>query len=476
MIGKDFSMRLGRNDPCPCGSGKKYKKCCLLKEKTSTTVLTHRLLRETDDRVSELLLPFAKKIYGEESLFEAWDTFWSDMAGDLDLDNPFLQLFTPWFMYHWFPEEYDNGRVQYPSEHTLVARFLKESSWKVDSFTKRFLEVGRTEPLTFWQVEAVEPNKGLLLKDLFAEREYFVHEISATRTIKKFDIVLCQVIGLDGEYILSGTGPYPLTPSRFRERITTFANQLKKSGGHSIKPIELLGYDIDFIACYEDCVKELLNPPLPELRNTDGEELVFTTSRYTFNPENRTDIIEKLKSMWNIEHHGDEEDEEAEFVWVAEGKNKPMESITRGHITVGSDYIETECNSEKRDTRLKDRLIRNLRDWIEYRVTSHKPFDMENIPESDEPQGSGLLDVDTLPGEARQQLVEMMEKQYMGWADERIPALQNKTPKEAVKTKAGREKVIGLINDWENSQLRMPNPQFQFDFNKLREELGLEAE
>jgi uncharacterized protein len=25
----------GRNDPCPCGSGKKYKKCCMLKEKRS---------------------------------------------------------------------------------------------------------------------------------------------------------------------------------------------------------------------------------------------------------------------------------------------------------------------------------------------------------------------------------------------------------------------------------------------------------
>jgi uncharacterized protein YecA (UPF0149 family) len=23
--------KLGRNDPCPCGSGKKYKKCCLNK-------------------------------------------------------------------------------------------------------------------------------------------------------------------------------------------------------------------------------------------------------------------------------------------------------------------------------------------------------------------------------------------------------------------------------------------------------------
>jgi preprotein translocase subunit SecA len=29
------SNKVGRNEPCPCGSGKKYKKCCLLKEETS---------------------------------------------------------------------------------------------------------------------------------------------------------------------------------------------------------------------------------------------------------------------------------------------------------------------------------------------------------------------------------------------------------------------------------------------------------
>ncbi len=23
------SPKIGRNDPCPCGSGKKYKKCCM---------------------------------------------------------------------------------------------------------------------------------------------------------------------------------------------------------------------------------------------------------------------------------------------------------------------------------------------------------------------------------------------------------------------------------------------------------------
>jgi hypothetical protein len=27
------SVKIGRNDPCPCGSGKKYKKCCLAKDR-----------------------------------------------------------------------------------------------------------------------------------------------------------------------------------------------------------------------------------------------------------------------------------------------------------------------------------------------------------------------------------------------------------------------------------------------------------
>lgn len=30
---KYSSPKVGRNDPCPCGSGKKYKKCCFDVEK-----------------------------------------------------------------------------------------------------------------------------------------------------------------------------------------------------------------------------------------------------------------------------------------------------------------------------------------------------------------------------------------------------------------------------------------------------------
>lgn len=50
-------MKIGRNVPCPCGSGEKYKQCCLPKESMST----EQLIRSTvsangyDDRISDVL-------------------------------------------------------------------------------------------------------------------------------------------------------------------------------------------------------------------------------------------------------------------------------------------------------------------------------------------------------------------------------------------------------------------------------------
>ena len=32
--------KIGRNDPCPCGSGRKFKRCCLGKQQEASTNLT----------------------------------------------------------------------------------------------------------------------------------------------------------------------------------------------------------------------------------------------------------------------------------------------------------------------------------------------------------------------------------------------------------------------------------------------------
>jgi tetratricopeptide (TPR) repeat protein len=34
--------KIGRNDPCPCGSGKKYKKCCLARDEARIAAQTQR--------------------------------------------------------------------------------------------------------------------------------------------------------------------------------------------------------------------------------------------------------------------------------------------------------------------------------------------------------------------------------------------------------------------------------------------------
>ncbi len=46
MLLKNREMKIGRNDPCPCGSGLKYKKCCMGKEHSGIKNIKTRYQRE----------------------------------------------------------------------------------------------------------------------------------------------------------------------------------------------------------------------------------------------------------------------------------------------------------------------------------------------------------------------------------------------------------------------------------------------
>ena len=40
------ALRVGRNDPCPCGSGKKFKKCCLLSRSSYPAAIPARFAQQ----------------------------------------------------------------------------------------------------------------------------------------------------------------------------------------------------------------------------------------------------------------------------------------------------------------------------------------------------------------------------------------------------------------------------------------------
>lgn len=51
-------MKTGRNEPCPCGSGKKYKKCCMEKDEKNHDEMKKEIFEE----ISRHLLPHPSKL------------------------------------------------------------------------------------------------------------------------------------------------------------------------------------------------------------------------------------------------------------------------------------------------------------------------------------------------------------------------------------------------------------------------------
>ena len=95
------NLKHGRNDPCLCGSGKKYKKCCL-NNATESTVLSYgwRKSRVTDGELAEPLLQHALKLFGKQGLECAWDEFYgySENTPEINAEQMvFEQAFMPWF-------------------------------------------------------------------------------------------------------------------------------------------------------------------------------------------------------------------------------------------------------------------------------------------------------------------------------------------------------------------------------------------
>jgi tetratricopeptide (TPR) repeat protein len=85
--------KVGRNDPCPCGSGKKYKKCCGVNEVISLT----QVLESDIDDLEKQLLHFALRNYGNQ-IEESFENFQQDYDLNNDDEVKFFEfVHTIWF-------------------------------------------------------------------------------------------------------------------------------------------------------------------------------------------------------------------------------------------------------------------------------------------------------------------------------------------------------------------------------------------
>jgi tetratricopeptide (TPR) repeat protein len=111
--------KVGRNDPCPCGSGKKYKKCCLGKplleaaqnsfERCLDSFWSYEKVNEMSteeiiDKLQSIGISFEKEtfledvemFYSAQQLSENWFKTFKVTADDRDEDFPWLGAWVLW--------------------------------------------------------------------------------------------------------------------------------------------------------------------------------------------------------------------------------------------------------------------------------------------------------------------------------------------------------------------------------------------
>jgi hypothetical protein len=89
---------------------------------------------------------------------------------------------------------------------------------------------------------------------------------------------------------------------------------------------------------------------------------------------------------------------------------------------------------------------------------------------SSSPPGAGGIPDDEL----NRLVLEFKSRHYADWIDHPLPALRGAKPRDAIRTKGGREQVVLLLKEMEHLESGAPEGQ-RFDFGKIWRELGLEG-
>jgi len=445
---------IGRNDPCHCGSGKKYKKCCLIKtyvEIGKEESIKQRLIQE--------ILAFAKRRFGDY-IDDAYDYFWDEFDPERNLSDELFRFsdinFWEWLVHDWIPDEEDGK--------TLIGHF-KENNKRLTMEELRVLDIMNNAVISLYEVQNVFFEKGLLLKDLLIGGEYDVMEKMATRSARKWDIFAGRLLHLDGKYILSGAVyPYPV---RQKEGIIKTINKWFKEYKKDYPD----GTMDDFLKSEGDMFNffwysPAINPPKMKLATTSGEALLL--SKAIFGIKDKDKVIAGLKT---IKEFGQKD---SDFIWYAE-RDEDGSATVLGRIEIKDDKLTLECNSKERLKRGKEIILKHISDCVIHKIdTFQDPFKaMETLKDMPEKEVE-----DEIPFEIKQKVyTQFMKKHCEKWLNMKIPALNGKTPVESVKTEKGRQKVIELLKSFENTEehnKREGRPYY--DISWMWERLRLERE
>ena len=483
--------KLGRNDPCFCGSGKKYKHCCLVKlapaQPEGPAELAWRRLRRVLDGHAAEMLRYVKNAYGPGAIDEAWEAFTLGEEAEFDRDTPLLQVFMPWLFHCWSPDPEETA-VRDRALHGVppTEAYLQRKGARVDPLLRGYLQACLASAFSFHEIARSDPGRGLRLRDVITGAETEVAERSASQTMQAGDILFGQVAATGDVALLEACSPYAIAPIH-KPRIIELRKHIASSGDPAGAGL-LRERDGELRELYLDIVERLLDPALPELRHTDGEPL--SLRRLVFDIDSARQAFDALKHLASGET-GDDILESAEhdaegalvrvrFDWKKAGNrmHASWDNTILGSIEIDGGRLTAEVNSAERASALRALIEKALGERGRYRATEIQSLEklLAEAPrtkDADQASAAGEQRALAELPEVKATIAEVLEQHYEHWIDEKIPALGDQTPREAVKHPDGRESVAALVLQIERDGANMTPALDPAIVRRLRERLGL---
>jgi hypothetical protein len=475
-------VSVGRNDPCPCGTGEKYKKCCLKKLEPSTDELFRQRLYRSRAALIPIIFKHIDNVYGPAAIEEAWDQFhqWENETS-FDPESSEVQLFMPWFFFDWTHDEVDTDVFEQAPINTPPALSLLHSKRTgLDVLQSEYVKLCSKTGFSFYEILEVSPNKGFKTRDILTgEFEDIVEKQGSLHASPGF-IIFGKSVTIQGLTTLEACSPIFIPPIHKIE-VINLRQHMEKQNSFIDRDV-LWDYDLEIQNVYQGIYQEIINPQPRILNNTDGELLVpqklafdllvsadeALSALAMLNPNETLEEIREYAVLENGKIN------KVEFPWTKNenSKNSGLGNTVLGHIEISGRKLLVQVNSENRAKQFEKLLKARLRG--KYKFSCRVIESMEHMLKS---QSEAVADKngDSLENSAfKGQIEQVMKSHWEAWIHMKIPALKNKTPLAASKTREGREKLEALLTQFEFDSRK--NPQLGVGpetFNEIRTKLGI---
>ena len=463
-------MKIGRNAPCLCGSGKKYKKCCLNSQAAPSQTLLYQRLTEAYVRLADRLADYAFQTFGDEAANVAMHEFllWPEAAEEIDtgMVERLAPLFWPWFLFNWEYSAIDAAvALSGPEDRTVAELYAEAQGSKLDPFERRLIASINRKPYSFYEVLDVDQGRGMRLENMLIGGRIGIHDENASEFTEPGDLLFGRAVSVDGVGMTVGLSSVSLPPV-YKPTVIRLRKGLRR-GRSAATNDTLYEWDAEIRDVYLDLDHALHSRP--ELVNTDGD--LLERHRLVYDVSSADDTFEKLADLCttmtpgalraDAEQDEDGRIERVEMIWDRRENEagSTMPNTILGRIVIDGQRLTAEVNSAERAAALRHEIETRLGEGCRFRIDEIQEIDTLMDLSEDE-----LADLEAsreheelvkLP-EVREQLAAMLAKHWEGWVDENLPALGGQSPREAVKTTDGREMVEALLHDAEKARGQDP--------------------